>query len=268
MADLENARISAACISMAGDPEELEGLCAPVVPTDNLMVGAHSQVALNTISLGSPGVVVMADAGVEAYGENNRRESASVGGWGQPQGDEGSAYWIGLRAINACCRAADGVGPQTQLLPAILQHLELDGLKHLMRRINSGSMNRLEIAALLELVSLSAAQGDAVAKKLLRDAGRELGLLASSLLQTLDMQKESGAVGTIGCVFRAGRLVLRTFREVVQASAPHCRIVGPQAPICVGAAIEALEDIGVEIQEDTVACLLNTLPRLNGMRAL
>lgn len=268
MADLENARISAACISMAGDPDELESMCAPVIPADRFTVGTVCHIALNTVSLGAPGVVVIADIGAEAFGINSLHQSAKVGGWGQAQGDEGSAYWIGLRALNACCRARDNTGPQTQILPLLLQLLEADSLEHIHRRINSGGMTRAEVAALIEIVSLAAAQGDATAKRLLREAGKELGQMVAALLPKLSMEMENEPVtiGTVGGVFRAGRLVLRTFREVVQTTAPQCRIIGPQAPNCVGAAIAAMEDIGIEIHSDTVTSILNTLPRMSSVR--
>jgi N-acetylglucosamine kinase len=267
MADLENARISAACISMAGDPEELECMCAPVVPADHFTVGSLSRIALNTVSLGTPGVVVVADIDVaEAYGVNRNRESATVGGWGQTQGDDGSAYSIALRALNACCKDRDSTGPPTQILQLLLQHLEADNLQYVHHKISTGVMSRAETAALIEIVSLAAAQGDSIAKRLLREAGKELGLMAAALMPRLKMADDVVIVGTVGGVFRAGRLVLRTFREVVQTSAPHCRIIGPQAPNCVGAAIAAMEDIGIDIRDDMVSSLLNTLPRIQDHR--
>ena len=266
MADLENARISAACIRMVGDPEELECMCAPVVPADHFTVGSLSRIALKTVSLGAPGVVVVSDIDAEAYGVNRDNESAAAGGWGQAQGDEGSAYWIALRALNACCRDRDNTGPPTQILPLLLQHLEADSLQHIHRRINSGTMVRTDIAALIEVVSHAAAQGDATAKRLLREAGKELGLMAVALMSRLKMADDAVTVGTVGGVFRAGRLVLRTFREVVQTRAPRCKIIGPQAPNCVGAAIAAMEDIGIEIHAEMVSSLLDTLPRIHSSK--
>lgn len=260
MADLENARISAACISMSGDRDELECVLAPIVPADQISVGIHSHVALNTISLGAPGVVVLADISAEAYGVNGRHQSATTGGWGQVQGDDGSSYWLALRALNACCRAKDGVGANTQILPLLLQHFEADNLAHVFRRIHAGDMPRHEMVAMMDVIGGAAAQGDAIAKRLLREAGKELGMAACAILSQLEMTGDTVVVGTVGTVFRAGRLVLRAFREVVQSTAPHCRIIGPQAPICVGAAIEALIGLGVEFHEKTISSISKSLP--------
>lgn len=262
-ADLQNARIAAACLGISGDAEELECICAPVVPTDRLLIGLPSHIAFNAVTLGQPGVVIVADTGMEAYGRNRGKESRSAGGWGHLLGDEGSEYWIAVRALNACCRAQDRTGPETQLHSLLLKHLEADSLKHVQHRIHSGMMARTDIAGLAEIVVLAAAQGDVTARRLLREAGKELGLTAIALLRQLQMHEETVTVGTVGGVFRAGRSVLRSFREVVQRTAPQAAITGLRAPLCVGAALLAFDRIGVSTSEKMLGNIVATLPKLN-----
>src|SRR5579862_5542857 len=60
MADLQNARISAACLGMTGSSDEMEGICAPVVPTDHLIFGHDTLIALYSVTFGRPGVVIIA----------------------------------------------------------------------------------------------------------------------------------------------------------------------------------------------------------------
>lgn len=262
MAELENARIAAACVAIAGDPEEIEGVCVPVVPADYVFIGNQSKVALNTVTLGSPGVVVIADTVSQAFGMNSLKQTYATGGWNQPQGDEGSCYWIALRALNACCRSKDGVGPTTQILPLALQHLEADALQTLLRRFQRGDGIRSEVTALVEMVGLAAAQGDAVSKKLLRESGKELALSACAILVHLDMNENMVPVGTVGAVFRVGRLVLKAFRETVHKAAPRCEIISPRVPVCVGAAIAGLEEIGVDFQNDARNVVIGSLATL------
>ncbi len=266
MADLENARIAAACVSMPGIADEMALLLAPCIPADLISVGIYAQVQLNTISLGSPGVVVMADDTVEAYGVNCFHESITVGGWKRPGGDDGSSIAIAHRAISACSREIDGVGAPTLILPMLLRHMEVLDLRHFLDRCTDGRLTASDVAAVNEIVNSAAAQGDAAARTLLRDAGKDLGSLAASLLNRLQMQGTMPAVGTVGSVFRSGRLVLKSFRETVHKAAPHCKIVGQQAPVCVGAAISALEEIGVEMQETMVNTMRASLPRLSAVR--
>ena len=48
-----------------------------------------------------------------------------VGGWGDLFGDEGSAYWISIKGLNAFTRMSDGRLPVGPLHEALRTHLEL-----------------------------------------------------------------------------------------------------------------------------------------------
>ncbi|HZO87860.1 MAG TPA: BadF/BadG/BcrA/BcrD ATPase family protein [Chthonomonadaceae bacterium] len=266
MADLENARIAAACLGMTGGTAHMQEICAPVVPTDRLIFGHDTKIALYSVTFGRPGVVVIAGTGAAAYGINAEGEEASAGGWGYLLGDEGSGYWIAVRGLNACCRASDGIAPPTQILPLLLQHLAVPDLKHVHKRIYSGAMTRPDIAALSEVVGRAAVLGDAVARRILREAGKELALIANKVLLKLCLETQPVTVGTVGGVFRSGRLVLRSFREVVQRVAPQAAIVPARVPAAVGAALLALEAIGVPADDGVLTKVEFSLPRLGAIK--
>ena len=266
MADLENAHISVACLGMSGGSNAMEQVCAPIVPADQLLFGHDSRIALYSVTFGRSGVVVIAGTGSAAYGIDTAGKQASAGGWGYLLGDEGSGYWIALRALNACCRAQDGIAPATQILPAILQHLEATDLSHVHHRIYSGQMDRPSIAALSEAVSRAAVQGDPTARSILREAGRELALAVNAVLLKLGIERGPVSVGTVGGVFRSGRLVLRTFREVVKRVAPEAIIQPARIPAAVGAALMALEEIGAPVHNGLLANLEASLARLGPVK--
>lgn len=267
MADLENARIAAACLGMTGGGDEaMRALCAPLVPSDTILFGQDTRIALYSVTFGRPGVVVISGTGAASYGLNACGDGASAGGWGYLMGDEGSGYWIALRALNACCRAHDSIGPPTQLLPLLLQHTETPDLRHLHRRVYSGALSRPDIAALSEVVGRAAAAGDATATRILRDAGRELALIVNAVIVKLALQQEPVTVGTVGGVFRAGRFVLRSFREAVKRVAPNANITSARVPSAVGAALMALDELGVPAHDDLFARVEATLPRLGAVK--
>ncbi len=266
MADLDNARIAAACLGMTGGSKAMEEICAPVVPAETLIFGMDTQIALYSVTFGRSGAVVIAGTGAAAFGRNASGAEAAAGGWGYLLGDEGSGYWIAMRALNACCRAQDGIAPPTQLLPLFLQHLETPDLKHIHKRIYSGKMARPDIAALSEVVGRAAAQGDAPARRILREAGKELALTVNSVLLKLQMEREPVVVGTVGGVFRAGRLVLRTFREVVKRVAPEATILPSRVPASVGAVLMALEELNVCVDDRLLRKVEMSLPRLGTVK--
>ncbi len=266
MADLQNARIAAACLGMTGSSEQMERVCTPVVPTERLIFGHDTRIALYSVTFGRPGVVIIAGTGAAAYGINQYGEQAQSGGWGYLLGDEGSAYWIAVRALNACCRSSDGLNPPTQMTALLLRHLELEDLHQVHARIYSGRMARPDLAALAEIVSLAAAQGDAPARHILREAGKELALAVNAVIHRLHLEAEPITVGTVGGVFRAGRAVLRPFRERVKQVAPHAAIMPARVPAAVGATLMALETIDVSINDQLLANVQLALPRLGSVK--
>lgn len=267
MADLQNARITAACLGMTGSSEEVEGICTPVIPADRLIFGQDTLIALYAVTFGRPGVVIIAGTGSAAYGVNLRGETAHAGGWGYLLGDEGSGYWIALQALNACCRAGDGIAPPTQLQSMLLKRLEAQDLQEVHTLVYSGRLSRPDLAILAETVALAAAQGDATARRILREAGKELALCANAVVQRLQMQTEPVMVGTVGGVFRAGRSVLRSFREGVKTVAPQAAIVAPRVPAAVAAAIMALEAISVPVQDGLLSNVQTALSRLGPVKS-
>lgn len=265
-ADLQNARIAAVCLGMTGGSPQMEAICLPVIPSDRVIFGHDTRIALYSVTFGRPGAVVIAGTGAACYGINAAGEDTMTGGWGYLLGDEGSGYWIAVRALNACCRAQDGLIPPTQLLPLLLRHLEAPDLKHIHGLVYSGNIGRPGVAALAEIVTLAAAQGDVMAKRILHEAGKELALGICSVLTRLGLEQQSITVGTVGGVFHAGRAVLHTFRAQVMKVAPQASITPARVPAVVAAALMALEEIEVPIRTDLLANVEISLPRLGTVK--
>ena len=266
MADLENARIAATCLGMTGSSETMREICTPMVPSQQILFGHDTKIALYSVTFGRPGVVVIGGTGAAAYGLTEAGSEGWAGGWGYLLGDEGSGYWIALRALNACCRATDGLMSPSLLLPLILQHLEVSSLQEVHHKVYSGSLSRPDIAALSSVVGRAASQGDATALRILREAGKELGQIVNAVIKKLHLQQTPVTVGAVGGVFRAGRFVLRTFRETVKETVPNVQIASPRVPAAVGAALMALEEIGIPLDDEQLGRIHVTLPHLGPVK--
>jgi N-acetylglucosamine kinase-like BadF-type ATPase len=96
---------------------------------------------------------------------------------------------------------------------------------------------------------------DPVAQRIMKDAGYELGRLATAVVQRLDMGNEVFAIIPFGGVFKAGKLILDPFREMCTAAAPGAKIILPKFEPEVGAVLIALDKLGVNINTN----LLNTI---------
>ena len=149
-----------------------------------------------------PGVVVIAGTGSIAYGVGPDATAARAGGWGEVYGDEGSAFWVGARALAAVVRAADRRGPATALSLLVLRHAGVDRIDGLVAQIFDRRDRRQAIAGMAGLVAKADAEGDAVAGEILRAASEELAVAASSVVEQLSMRGERFHVVLSGGLFK------------------------------------------------------------------
>jgi N-acetylglucosamine kinase-like BadF-type ATPase len=246
-AKLRAPRFRAAFLGLTGGNERTRAAVREAIPAEELHI-EHDQVpALASVTRGEPGIVVIAGTGTIAYGENGRGESASCSGWGYLIGDEGAGFWIAKQAIAAACRAYDGRGEPTRLVGKLTAAAGVEDLWQLHRLIYSGQMSRAQMAALAAVTPEAATEGDAAARRILRDAGRELGLSAGTVARKLGFGESRVMVGMVGGVFRGSEAVKRAFRREVRRHAPGAVFVEPEVAPVIGAVLLALRLAGVDI---------------------
>src|SRR5260221_8946323 len=181
---------AAICLGIAGVDRDDE---AQVVRAMMRRIGYKSRVvvvndaliALVSGARDEPGIVIIAGTGSIVYGRNAAGEAARAGGWGHMIGDEGSGYWIGREALAAVMRAADGRGPDTALAAEGLPYFNVADVSRLPRIVYDREMPRMSVAALGPIAQTVAADGDAVALRILERAADELGLGARSVTTRL-----------------------------------------------------------------------------------
>lgn len=149
-----------------------------------------------------PGVVIIAGTGSIAYGIGPAGTAARAGGWGEVYGDEGSAFWVGARALAAVVRAADRRGPATALTALVLRHAGAERIDQLVRHVHTRPDRRPFITAMAGLVARADADGDAVAGEILRAATDELALAARSVIEQLGMRGDRFHVVLSGGLFK------------------------------------------------------------------
>lgn len=119
---------------------------------------------------GAPGVLLIAGTGSIAVARDVRGQSRRVGGLGWRMGDQGSAYWIGARALEAVGAMHDGLGSVTHLAETLCTAAKVAGIAGLVQW--STTATSAQVAALGPAVLDCAGDGDQVAMHL-RDAAAE-----------------------------------------------------------------------------------------------
>lgn len=230
-------------------------------PTEKIVVEHDAVTAFYAVTWGRPGVAVIAGTGAIAFGMNKYGHKARSSGWGWIIGDEGSASWIALQALNAASRAYDGRGCYTSLVDRIKTFYGADDLLDIVTyiyRMKPFDISR--IAAIAMLVDAEAEKGDAVAREIMERAGLELALSAHNVAQKLNMVDDNIVVGGIGSVFRS-KIVSRVFKDSIGRLLRNATlsepIIGYKAVL--GPAIIALHRLGIEISQTTVERIMKSI---------
>jgi len=248
-ARLGRLRFKVACFGMAGldspyDRKIISKFIREEIKFSEKITVVHdSVIALYGATGGAPGLIILAGTGSVAAGLNKRGEIKRVGGWGNIVGDEGSAYEVGRQALKAFLRSYDGRELKTLLTEKIMKMLKLRMEEDLVQRVYAERMNVSEIAAVAPLVAEAADEGDAVAKRILAEAGRELASHAIAIAKALGMENEDVEVYTTGGVFKAGSHVLKPFEEEVKKIMPRARFAPPKFEPAMGAIFLASREL-------------------------
>ena len=143
---------------------ELERLAWRVIVTTD------GELARAAAFAGAPGVLLIAGTGSIAVARDVRGQHRRVGGLGWRMGDQGSAYWLGARALEAVGAMHDGLGPVTHLAESLCAAAQVAGIGALVHW--SATADPGQVAALGPAVLACADAGDRVAMTL-RDAAVE-----------------------------------------------------------------------------------------------
>jgi N-acetylglucosamine kinase-like BadF-type ATPase len=194
------------------------------------------------------GVAVVAATGATSWavrGDDGRQ--VAFGGWGSLLGDEGSAYAAGLLGLRSAVRAFEGreTAP-TRLVEGVCQHLDLTRETFhsgLVRLAYQKPLSRAEIAALAGVVTRLAADGDAVALRIVAKVAADLASLALHAARQLFSPQESFDVAAAGGLLNAGEMIVGVLRAGLAREFPSARlVVGAEAP-AVALGRLALNDI-------------------------
>jgi N-acetylglucosamine kinase-like BadF-type ATPase len=208
---------------------------------------------------GVDGINVVSGTGSITYGERLGR-GVRVGGWGDLFGDEGSAYWISIKGLNAFTRMSDGRLPVGPLHEALSTHLELaadlDVVDVVLNRWQGG---RSEIATLSRVVVKAAETGDEYAARILSEAADELARLVDTTRRILDFGPgEKVPVSYSGGVFRV-RSIVEGFGSALESFHDGYDLRKPLYSPVIGAAIYAARLAGEPLDTETLGRLEATM---------
>jgi len=242
--DARIIRFTSACLGFSGGPADKEAILQEILRSDRTLVTHDALIALSGATAGEPGLITIAGTGSIAFGRNASGKTARAGGWGYVFGDEGGGFYIVRQALRSALKLEEGWGDPTSLRAAFLDATGARDVNDLLHRFYTPEFPRPHIAAFAKLVDDAAENGDAVARKILNDAARELAALARAVRSQLFEPGEPASVAYIGGVFRS-RTVLERFSAVAGGEAGN-RVGPPLHGPAAGALLEAYRAAGVQ----------------------
>lgn len=198
---------------------------------------------------GEDGVIVIAGTGSIAYGVRDTR-SARVGGWGYLLGDEGSALWIALRALQQVMWGYDGRVPQDPILEeAAVKYFKISQVEQLVPTVYQTPLDRGFIGGFSKTVTALASEGHKTCQTILAQAGRELARLAVAALTKLDLLEVEGRVGACGGVFAAGEYLIPFMQAELEESGGKQVVSLPDFEPVVGAVLLGAQALNLPLTE-------------------
>jgi N-acetylglucosamine kinase-like BadF-type ATPase len=250
-ADLDGHRPRAAVaeIMVAGADlaEELTALRAAIEHagwTERLVIDNDTLALLRSGTDRGWGVAVVCGGGINCVGLAPDGREARFPSLGWISGDWGGGYDIGVAAVTAAARSADGRGPQTVLESAVPEYYGLSTPFDVARALHLGDLPVQRLGELARVV-FPAAAADSVAAGIVSRLADEVTALATVAIRRLEMTDEACDVVLGGGLIRASSPgMVEQIAEGVRKVASAARVlVAPSAPI-VGAALLGLDALG------------------------
>jgi N-acetylglucosamine kinase-like BadF-type ATPase len=230
------------CLGFSGGPADKELYSRKLIRSRRFKITHDAEIALSGATGGQPGIIIIAGTGSMAFGRNASGQFARAGGWGYVFGDEGGGFDIARRGLRAALRMEEGWGPTTSIRDRFLELSGAADANSLMHCFYTTEFSRPKIAAFSLVVAETAANGDLIAKEILREAARDLVTYVEGVYRNLFSSREQPKIAFVGGVFRNPDL-RTTFVELVRERIgvqPESPLLGPAA----GALLDALRADG------------------------
>ena len=171
-------------------------------------------------ALGGPcGIAVLCGTGSFVAGQCRGGALITAGGWGPLFGDAGSGYHIGILCLRRLALLQDRGHGGSRLEQRVLPLLQADSMLAVRRDACQPGYSRAAIASLCRAVSDAAAENDADAQDILRQAALSLHDDLQSVYQRLGQPELP--VALTGGAAKSGGVYVETFRRMLRQDFPR-----------------------------------------------
>jgi N-acetylglucosamine kinase-like BadF-type ATPase len=190
-----------------------------------LMAGALWEDGFLALAGTGSDIFVMDKAGRLKPG--GRFDRSTIGGWGPIIGDQGSGAWIGQEAIRAVVSGIEGWTEKTLIHDLIRRDWKLEQDWDMVPLVYQAAAPFRKVASLTRQVEEAAAAGDAVALRIVREAGELMARQALALFARFDIPPDMRRLVCCGGAWKTHPLMFETFKQKILAVYPDFDIRKP-----------------------------------------
>jgi N-acetylglucosamine kinase-like BadF-type ATPase len=192
-------------------------------PNAEVLVTTDLEIALEAAFAGGEGILLLAGTGSAAFGRDANGRTARAGGRGPWFSDEGGAFDIGRRAVQAIALADEHRGPETALTRRILSPNVWRDWTLLLEAVAKNPDD--VFPKIFPFVAQQADKADAVSQKILSEAALSLAGLAFSVARELGWQDRAFSIAKSGGVYGRSKFFDAAIEAEVGKALPQARLV-------------------------------------------
>lgn len=252
-------QVPAACCSVSGAPVGVMERLQYTLPRADIRMISDAEAAYLGTLWRTPGITLIAGTGSVAFGMNGDKR-AVLGGWGYLFGDEGGASGLARAGVMAAIASWERRGPETELMPRLLDLFGVDSYRTLVAKVYSGQLTRAQLGRAAPVVIQLAEAGDAVARAILRRAAAEHADYLRAGAAQLGLGHEV-QVGYAGGVLSKAAALRDAIEQQAQLHGIHVTRWVPGSSL-TGAARLASEAMGLPMTQERLAALFDATARI------
>jgi N-acetylglucosamine kinase-like BadF-type ATPase len=187
-----------------------------------IFIDGDQKIAFRAGTEGKEGMVVIAGTGAIAMGWKGKNEAIS-GGFDWLIGDQGSAFWVGKKVLEEIGKFLDGRRKDFQLRRFIFKKLKIKNEIDFYQKFYSEDFV-VKVASISKFIDEFSKKGDEFSKKILIEAGREIGKMAITVIKKLNFKNKKFPVVLVGGMFKS-KIFEKEVRKRIKKVAKKAKII-------------------------------------------
>ncbi|GAA0733398.1 BadF/BadG/BcrA/BcrD ATPase family protein [Clostridium oceanicum] len=189
------------------------------------------ELALYSLLKGKEGILTIAGTGSICFGILDSKKVVT-GGWGHILGDEGSGYYIAIKALKKIIEEEESNLPKSEFRNRILNKFNITDINEFKDLVYNSSKDK--VASIMPLICEMAEENEQYSNKILKEAGKDLGRTTEFAWKKLG-SPSSISIGIKGSVITKASIVKNAFKDYINSKIENVNIIEDEVSSCKGA---------------------------------